>query len=135
MSSKKNTFDKSQRQLQVGEAIKRAICEVFIEKGLLSIDNCIISILQADASPDLKSVKIYLDIFGNDEKIKNQIIKNLNKFANSLCFEMLKKVNMRSAPQLMFVLDKTPQNVDKINQILIAEKNKDQQNQIKNNQK
>lgn len=135
MSSKKNTFDKSQRQLQVGEAIKRAICEVFIEKGLLSIDNCIISILQADASRDLKSVKIYLDIFGNDEKIKNQIIKNLNKFANSLCFEMLKKVNMRSAPQLMFVLDKTPQNVDKINQILIAEKNKDQQNQIKNNQK
>lgn len=133
MSLKKNFFNKSQRQLQVGEAIKRAICEVFLEKGLLSIDNCIISILQADASPDLKAVKIYIDIFGNDEKIKNQIIKNLNKFANSLCFEMLKKINLRSAPQLSFILDKTPQNVDKINQILMGQKNF--QENIKKNHK
>ena len=54
---------KSQRQLQIGENIKRIMSEIFLQEDFSVIMNNVITILEADVSPDAKNVKIFFDIF------------------------------------------------------------------------
>ena len=61
---------KSQRQLQIGEQIKRILAEIFLQESALTIKNGYITILQADISPDAKNAKIFIDIFGEADRKK-----------------------------------------------------------------
>jgi len=97
---------KSQRQLQVGEQIKRIIADIFLREGLSTIMGNCITILEADASPDIKNVKIYLDFFGNEENHK-KIIARLNHAAPHFRYELGKKLSSRNTPEIHFILDKT----------------------------
>ena len=97
---------KSQRQLQIGETVKRAMSDIFLRSDILTIPGSYITILEADISPDAKNAKIYIDIFGNDSSHK-QIIKDLNQASGFFRHEISKKVSLKSAPQISFVLDTT----------------------------
>lgn len=97
---------KSQRQLQVGEQIKRAIAEIFLREGLLTIMGSCITILEADASPDIKNVRVYIDIFG-DAKNNKAILDRLNKAAPYFRHELGKRLAARNVPELSFILDRT----------------------------
>ena len=55
---------KSQRQLQIGENIKRIMSEIFLQKDFSVIMSNVITILEADVSPDAKNVKIFVDFLG-----------------------------------------------------------------------
>jgi len=71
MDSKSNKSNiKSQRQLQIGENIKRNMADIFIREGLSNISGSLISIVQADVSPDIKNVKIF-NMY-NNQKINTQ---------------------------------------------------------------
>lgn len=97
---------KSQRQLQVGEQIKRIIAEIFSREGLSVISGVHLTILEADVSPDIKNVRIYLDMFGND-KNHDAILDKLNSGAAHFRHELGKKMTSRNTPEIRFVLDKT----------------------------
>lgn len=100
---------KSQRQLQVGESIKRAMSEIFLrEDFLISFNGCYITILEADISPDIKNVRIFIDIFGN-EKIHGEVVEKLNEMSPHFRFQLAKKINLRTVPEIVFILDKTQQ--------------------------
>jgi len=100
---------KSQRQLQVGEQIKRIISEIFLREGLLTIMGSCITILEADASPDIKNVRIYIDIFG-DTKNNKMILTKLNNAAPHFRHELGKRLTARNTPEISFVLDETEKN-------------------------
>ena len=51
---------KSQRQLQIGENIKRIMSEIFLQEDFSVMMNNVITILEADVSPDAKNVKIFV---------------------------------------------------------------------------
>lgn len=108
--------EKSQKQLQVGEQIKREIANIFLREDILKDDNIKITVLEADISPDLKNVKIFIDIFGdlNAEKLTNELNKN-NKYFRHRISNSLK---LRIIPEIRFILDKTSKNVSKINKLL-----------------
>ena len=95
---------KSQRQLQLGETIKRTMSDIFLREDILTLPGSYVTILEADVSPDAKNVKIYIDIFGNEEKHK-EITKQLNEAAPALKTLMSKKMFSRSVPQIRFILD------------------------------
>ncbi len=97
---------KSQRQLQIGETIKRTMSEIFLRDDILSVPGSYITILEADVSPDAKSVRIFVDIFGN-EAMHDKIIKKLNEAAPHFRYQLGKKVTLRNVPEIIFVLDKT----------------------------
>ncbi len=100
---------KSQRQLQVGEQIKRIIADIFMREGLSVMNGSHITILEADVSPDIKNVKIYIDIFGDKNKTE-AILSRLNQAAPQFRFALGKKLTSRNTPEILFVLDTTRDN-------------------------
>jgi ribosome-binding factor A len=97
---------KSQRQLQIGENVKRLMSEIFLRDGILTVPGSYITILEADVSPDAKNAKIYVDIFGNDA-LHEKIIEKLNAAAPHFRYLLAKKVALRVVPEITFVLDRT----------------------------
>ena len=118
---------KSQRQLQMGEAIKRAMSNIFMQDDYLKVAGSYMTISEADVSPDAKNVKIYIDIFGNAE-LHDTIIKNLNQLAPRFRHQIAKNVTLRVVPNLTFVLDKTQDNVASLEGLLQNETRKDNSN-------
>ncbi len=111
---------KSQRQLQVGEQIKRVIAEIFLREGLLTIMGNYITILEADASPDIKNVRVYIDIFG-DSKNNKLILAKLNHVAPHIRHELGKRLTARNTPEISFILDKTEENAVHLEALLEKE--------------
>ena len=66
---------KSQKQLQIGENYKREMSQIFMQDDMLNFKNCHITILEADVSPDLKNIKFYLDIFGEESFQIKEILR------------------------------------------------------------
>ena len=116
MSSK----PKSQRQLQVNERVKRAMAEIFSNSGLTTIMGGYVTILEADSSPDMKNCKIFLNIFGADDK-KTQILERLNGAAPRMRAELGKELTMRSTPEIRFVFDESAQNAIAMDGLLSKE--------------
>ena len=111
---------KSQRQLQVGEQIKRVVAEIFLREGLLTMMGNCITILEADASPDIKNVRIYIDIFG-DAKNNKIILAKLNHAAPHFRHELGKRLTARNTPEISFILDKTEENAVRLEALLEKE--------------
>ncbi len=121
---------KSQRQLQIGENIKRNMSEVFLRDDILTVPGSYITILQADVSPDAKNVRIFVDIFGNDA-IHEKIVKKLNEMAPYFRHQMAKKVTLRSVPEITFVLDRTQQNALNLESLLAVEAKRYEEPEVK----
>jgi ribosome-binding factor A len=111
---------KSQRQLQIGENIKRLMSEIFLRGDILSVPGSFITVLEADVSPDAKNVKIYIDIFGND-KMHEKIIEKLNEAAPHFRYQLAKKVSLRVMPEIIFALDKTQAKAMSLEALIDAE--------------
>ncbi len=114
---------KSQRQLQLGENIKRIMSEIFLREDILTVPGSYITILEADVSPDAKNVKIYLDIFGN-ENFHEKIVEKLNEASPHFRFKMAKKLSLRITPEIVFVLDKTQRNAVNLESLIDTEAEK-----------
>jgi len=114
---------KSQRQLQIGENIKRNLSEVFSRDDILTVPGSFITILEADVSPDAKNVKIFIDIFGN-EPMHKKIVEKLNELAPHFRYQLAKRITTRAVPELKFVLDKTQDKAMKLEDLIAAEAKK-----------
>jgi ribosome-binding factor A len=116
-------LQKSQRQLQIGENIKRIMAEIFSREGISTMRGTYITVLEADVSPDTKSVRIYLDIFGNEEE-HEKIIKKFNEAAPNFRYKLAQKLTLRTVPEIIFMLDKTEAKAIQIESLLEAEAQK-----------
>lgn len=109
--------EKSQRQLQVGEEIKKILSSVLLTHDFFdsTINSNNLSISYVDISADLKNAKIYVSsIFGD-----NQIgVKNLNKHVNVFRHKLSKTMTTRTIPKIIFVHDNTVNNAVKINTLI-----------------
>ncbi|MFT6331872.1 MAG: ribosome-binding factor A [Lentimonas sp.] len=113
---------KSQRQLQIGEQIKRALAEIFLTDHLFESKKGHITVTQADVSPDAKNAKIFINIFG--EVNEKKAVSQLNELSPYLRSKLANKANFKYVPQLQFMLDGVSQNVMKIEDLLNQESNK-----------
>ncbi len=111
---------KSQRQLQIGESIKRQMSEIFLREDILSVPGSYITILEADVSPDAKNVKIFIDIFGNDA-MHEKIVAKLNENMPHFRFLLAKKVSLRVMPEMVFILDKTQSRAMNLENLIAQE--------------
>ena len=111
---------KSQRQLQIGENIKRIMSEIFLRDDVLSIPGSYITIREADVSPDIKNIRIYIDIFGN-ESMHEKIVAALNKAAPHFRHQLARRITLRVVPEIYFLLDKTEIKANKIDALIEAE--------------
>lgn len=114
---------KSQRQLQIGENLKRVMSEIFLREDILTVPGSYITILEADVSPDAKNVRIFIDIFGNDT-IHEKIVEKLNEMTPFFRHQMAKKITLRTVPEIIFVLDKTQDKALNLEKLLSDEASK-----------
>ncbi len=111
---------KTQRQLQASQQIKKILAQYLIREGLATISQSLITILEADISPDFKNCRIYVDI--TKGKIsKEEILGKLNLMAGSFKNELSKKLAIRILPNITFILDETSQNAIDIEKLLNQE--------------
>ena len=113
---------KSQKQLQIAEQIKRNIAEILAQDNILSIPGIFLTVTKADVSPDIKNVKIHVNIFGNTDKEK--LFIRLNGLAPYFRGQLSKKLNIRHTPEISFILDSSGDNLAKIDKLINEEKKK-----------
>jgi ribosome-binding factor A len=121
----------SQKQLQVGEKIKRHLSQIFLEDNNLSFvgsneknneTNNFITINQVDISPDLRNMKIIIDSFSGVDKKK--VIKCLNELKPYLKKKIATEINLRYIPEFRFIFRDEKNSIDHIHHILSQESKK-----------
>lgn len=110
--------EQSQRQLRVGQEIKKIIAQM-IEKGELRdpwFSEAFITITEVNVSPDLKYATAYTMTL-NGKNI-SEAIERLNSVAWLFKKQIGNKLQLRYTPDIKFVEDDSFAQVDKIEQLL-----------------
>jgi ribosome-binding factor A len=108
----------TKRQLQLGELIKRNFSVVLQESGRNVYGDILVSVTKAMISPDLSQAKIYLSVYGIEDK-DSVIIKmeqHMYHLKSSLVHRIKKQT--RRMPDLFFFLDDTVDEMYKIDELL-----------------
>lgn len=105
--AKKNTFSgPSQRQLRVGELIRRSLAGILArgdhyEPGL---DGVVISVGEVKTSPDFRVATVLIYPTGKDG---DEVIATLEKISGRLRLGVTKEIKMKYSPELRFRLDRS----------------------------
>ena len=62
------------------------------------------SVLVAEVAPDLKTCKVWVSVYGDEQK-KKDTMAGLASAAGFIRGELARRVNLRNTPQLQFILD------------------------------
>jgi ribosome-binding factor A len=102
------------RQKKVAEFIKTQISSLLQKNGWYTVDGGLVTITQANITPDLLEVKIYLSVY--NAKSKDKVLaffENKNaEIRHQLASKIAKQV--RRIPELKFFLDDTLDEVFKL---------------------
>lgn len=102
----------SQRQLRVGELIRRTLSDVLLRGDVHDpeLNRHSITVGEVKASPDLKVATAYvLPLGGNDA---DGALEALRRNQRELRHHVAKAMSLKYAPQLRFVLDETFDRMD-----------------------
>lgn len=112
----------SQRQLRVGELIRRRLSEVLMRGEIHDPDLTSLSITVGEvrASPDLKVATVYvLPLGGRDrEAALEALIRNRSEIRRTVA----KGLELKFAPELRFVLDESFDRMDDTRRLLSEER-------------
>ena len=118
----KRQKEKSNRSLKVAETIRKAVSAVLV-RNELPVDPPFIfplSVIKVEMNADLKIAYIYVT---THEKIKKiEILNKLEECKKYLALEVVKLIDLKFSPKLIFRNDETIDQVNKIDQILNSEK-------------
>ena len=108
----------SQRQLRVAQEIKKIIAQ-FINRGEvrnLEGINALVTITKVTVSPDLKYCTVWF-ITSNGDFLQ-EVLGGLQLAANYFRKQVALKTSLRYVPEINFRVDKTFEEVDKIEKLL-----------------
>lgn len=117
---------KSVLQLKTQKKIQHILLE-FFSKGEMSLggQNFTLSINEVDISPNLRNLKVYVDISNMEEKNKKLVIKHLNEQDIYVIKKLLAdKINLRYVPETIFILDESNAKLLKMEQLIKEEAKK-----------
>ncbi len=119
---KNKTKAPSQRQLQAGELIRRALVDIIAREDFRDTDlrGVSITISEVQASPDLRHARVFAAPLGGEASGKDiaVIIKALNRASKFLRGKLGREMAMRSTPNLRFEEDTTFSEVTKLQALL-----------------
>ena len=80
--------------------------------------SAIISVIDADVAPDLKSCKVFVSIYDPNEERRRASFKILVDNAGYIRHSLSKVLRIRCVPELRFTLDESLEYGDKIDKLL-----------------
>ena len=113
-----NAKPRSQRQLKVGEEIRRVLADAFLRGDFHVYDQKTMSITVSEVriSPDLKNATVFvMPLAGRNAK---DVMDYLIKIAPELKRIIGKKLLLRLVPRLKFVLDDSFEQAHRMNTLL-----------------
>lgn len=107
----------TKRQLQVGEMIKRNFSTVLQQEGKYIYGDLLVSVTKALLSPDLAEAKIYLSIYGTENK--QEVLLEMEQHTQRLKQLLVARIrkHVRRIPTIAFYLDDTLDEIDRINRM------------------
>lgn len=78
----------------------------------------IISVTDADVSPDLKNAKVYISVYDTDEERKKSSFDIIAENAGFIRHELSSVLHLRTVPELHILPDKSMEYGEKIDKIL-----------------
>ena len=108
----------SQRQLKVGETLKKIIANLFIKDQIVlpSISTRNITITEVRVSPDLRHARVYfVPLSGNQPELA---LETLNQFSYEVKRRVKASWTAKFLPNLKFVLDLSFDYAEKIEKII-----------------
>lgn len=117
---------KSVLQLKTQKKIQHILLD-FFSKGEMSFagKNFTLSITNVDISPNLRNLKVYVDISNMEEKNKKLVIKHLNEQDIYTIKKLLAdKINLRYVPETIFILDESNAKLLKMEKLIQEESKK-----------
>ncbi len=108
----------SQRQLRVGELIRRALSEVLARGEVhdTELNRMSITVGEVRTSPDLKIATAYVLPLGGEGK--DEVLKLLSRNKGELRHAINKKLALKHSPDLRFQLDMTFDQMDDTRRML-----------------
>ncbi len=111
----------SNRQKKINQLLQEELAEIFRKQSADMRKGILISATEVKVSPDLSVAKVYLSIFPQEyrEPLMKEIALLNSKIRKILGTKLAKQV--RQIPELMFYLDTTLDDVEKIEKALKGE--------------
>ena len=109
-------INKSQRQLRVGELLRKELSEVLVKYDFHHADlsNFSITVSQVIVTPDMKWARAFVSPLGGDNF--DEVMDNLNKNIFNIQKIIASKVRLKRMPKLVFIEDKSFDFASKINE-------------------
>ena len=109
-------INKSQRQLRVGELLRKELSEVLVKYDFHHADlsNFSITVSQVIVTPDMKWARAFVSPLGGDNF--DEVMNNLNKNIFNIQKIIASKVRLKRMPKLVFIEDKSFDFASKINE-------------------
>lgn len=111
------------RQKKVGTVFQEELAEIFRKEALELYPGKLLTVTEVKVSPDLSVAKVYISIFPNQDK--ESIFKEIKEKA-PVYRSMLAKTaakTMRVTPELLFYLDTSLDDIERIDRALKGEGN------------
>lgn len=111
----------SQRQLRVGEVIRRALADILNRGDIHDPDLAHVSVTVGEvrATPDLKRALVFVLPLGGVNA--EQVIAALNRNKSELRRAVTKAITLKFSPELKFVIDETFDQLDETRRLFEQE--------------
>ena len=115
----------SQRQLRVGELVKKNLGEIFIrnEAKIPLIDTKVITVTEVKMTPDLKTARAYVIPLGGINT--SETVRILTEYSHLVRKALSKKLDIKFLPRLAFVEDNSFEYAEKIERLININKTND----------
>lgn len=106
------------RQLRVGELVKKNLGQIFLknEAKIPSLNTELVTVTEVKMSPDLKSARAYVIPLGGKETEKT--VNILTEFSYLVRKALSKKIETKFLPRLYFIGDKSFDYAEKIERLI-----------------
>lgn len=113
----------SRRLSKIARLIQKDLSELF-QRSTQEMPGVIVSVTQVKPTPDLAFCRIYLSIFPSDRA--DEILAHYNKQRTTIRYDLGRSLGsqLRTIPELQFLLDDSLDYIDRIDALLATDKHK-----------
>ena len=104
------------RQERVADQIRSEVASI-IETELRDPRIGFTTVTRVEVSPDLSHARVLVSVLGSEE-IREKSLEGLNSAAGYVRREITHRLRLRRAPEITFVLDRGPEEGDRIETLL-----------------
>jgi ribosome-binding factor A len=108
----------SRRIERINHLLRQEIADLLTrEVKDAALSTAMISIIDVETSPDLRTAKVYFSVFG-DEDVIEAAAAHLKRASGFLHRNLLERLDLRYTPHLEFVLDRSLARGDRIMRLM-----------------